>query len=170
VREDGPDTTAENHEPAGPVESGPDRLAPAVTWSRAVLGTPGTRPAGGEVPADGESPADRETAADDKTRTGAAPASEESVNALSRRLADYSRHIENLNIAEYVELVRNPRRMFYLHFLSGIGRGFGIAVGFTLLGALMVMLLRRLVMLNLPGIGDFIAEIVRIVQGNLQGP
>jgi len=98
------------------------------------------------------------------------PASEASVRALSRRLADYTRHIENLNIAEYVELVRNPRRMFILNFISGIGRGFGIAVGFTLLGALVVLALQRLVMLNLPGIGGFIAEIVRIVQGNLRGP
>jgi len=98
------------------------------------------------------------------------PASEASVRALSRRLADYTRHIENLNIAEYVALVRDPRRMFFLNFLSGIGRGFGIAVGFTLLGAVLVVLLRRLVMLNLPGIGGFIAEIVRIVQANLQSP
>lgn len=98
------------------------------------------------------------------------PASEASVRTLSRRLADYTRHIENLNIAEYVALVRDPRRMFFLNFLSGIGRGFGIAVGFTLLGAVLVVLLRRLVMLNLPGIGGFIAEIVRIVQANLQSP
>lgn len=97
------------------------------------------------------------------------PASESSVRSLSRRLADYTQHIENLNIAEYVELLRNPRRMFVLNFISGIGRGFGIAIGFTLLGAVAILVLQRLVLLNLPGIGDFITEIVRIVQGNLQG-
>ncbi len=98
------------------------------------------------------------------------PASEASVRTLAQRLADYTQHIEKLNIAEYVELVRDPRRMFLLNFLSGIGRGFGIAVGFTLLGAIVLVVLRHLVMLNLPHIGGFIAELVRIVQGRLQGP
>lgn len=97
------------------------------------------------------------------------PASEETVRTLSRRLADYTQHIENLNIAEYVELVRNPFRMFVLNLLSGIGRGVGIAIGFTVLGAAVLLLLQRLVMLNLPGIGGFISEIVRIVQNDLSG-
>jgi len=100
----------------------------------------------------------------------AGPASETSVRTLSHRLADYTQHIENLSIAEYVELVRNPRRMFFLNFISGIGRGFGIAVGFTVLGALSLVFLRYLLMLNLPGIGGFIAELVRIVQIRLSGP
>ncbi|RJQ11623.1 MAG: hypothetical protein C4551_00975 [Bacillota bacterium] len=85
-------------------------------------------------------------------------------------MADYTQHIENLNIAEYVELVRNPRRMFLLNLLSGIGRGFGIAIGFTLLGAVVVLILNRLVMLNLPVIGGVIAEIVRIVRSDLGSP
>lgn len=100
----------------------------------------------------------------------ARPASEEAVRTLSRQLAEYSQHIQNLNIAEYVELVRNPRRMFVLNMISGIGRGFGIAIGFTLLGAAVLVLLRHLVMLNLPHIGGFIAELVRIVQSRLAGP
>ena len=100
----------------------------------------------------------------------AAPASERSVRTLTQRLADYTQHIENLNIAEFVELIRNPKRMFFLNLLSGIGRGFGIAIGFTLLGALSLAVLQHLVRLNLPGLGDFIADVVRIVQGRLQGP
>ncbi len=102
-------------------------------------------------------------------RAASNPASEESVRALNRLLADYTRHIENLNIAEYVELVRNPRRMFLLNMVSGVGRGFGIAVGFTILGAIALVFLRRLLMLNLPHIGGFIAELIKIVQSRLGG-
>ena len=50
-----------------------------------------------------------------------------------------------------------------------MARGVGIAVGFTILGAIVLYFLRKLVMLNLPLIGDFIAEIVRMVQSNI-GP
>lgn len=50
-----------------------------------------------------------------------------------------------------------------MNFLGGLSRGFGIAVGITLLSALVLWFLQRLVSLNLPLIGNFIAELVRIV-------
>ena len=46
-------------------------------------------------------------------------------------------------------------------------RGCGFAVGFSLLGAVVVMLVRRLALANLPVIGEFFAEVVRMVQINL---
>ena len=44
----------------------------------------------------------------------------------------------------------------------------GMAVGFTLLGAVLVILLQRLAQQNLPVIGDFLAQIVTIVQRRLE--
>jgi hypothetical protein len=55
-----------------------------------------------------------------------------------------------------------------INFVGGLFRGLGMAVGFTILGAIVLMLLRRLMYLNLPIIGDFIADIVRIVQEHLK--
>lgn len=75
--------------------------------------------------------------------------------------------LENASIAEYIELYRNPRRMLYLSFLSGIARGFGLAIGFTLVGALFLYIMGRIASLNLPIVGEFIAEITRIVQNEL---
>jgi hypothetical protein len=51
-----------------------------------------------------------------------------------------------------------------MNFVAGLARGLGIAIGATLIFALMVEFLRRLIMLNIPGIGSFIAEIVQIVE------
>ncbi|MCL6639200.1 MAG: DUF5665 domain-containing protein, partial [Firmicutes bacterium] len=70
---------------------------------------------------------------------------------------------------EYVRLLDNPRRLLYVNFLAGLARGVGIAVGFTILGAVVLYILRMLVVLNLPLVGGFIAEIVRMVQLKL-GP
>ena len=53
-------------------------------------------------------------------------------------------------------------------FLGGLARGMGMAVGFTLLGAVLVILLQRLAQQNLPVIGDFLAQIVTIVQRRLE--
>lgn len=75
--------------------------------------------------------------------------------------------LEKTKIAEYVDLINNRRRLFYINFFQGLVRGFGMAIGFTALGALFIYLLKSLIKLNLPLIGDFISEIVKIVQENL---
>lgn len=54
-------------------------------------------------------------------------------------------------------------RRMALHFLEGLFRGFGMAVGFATLGAMAVVLLRRLAAMNLPLIGGYLAEVIRIV-------
>lgn len=92
---------------------------------------------------------------------------EKLMHHLYQKLDDLSIQIEKLNLAEYLELLRNPKRLLYVNFLSGVARGFGMAIGFTLLGALALYILQRLVILRLPIIGNFIADIIRIVQKEL---
>jgi hypothetical protein len=75
--------------------------------------------------------------------------------------------LEKASIAEYIELFKKPRRMLYLSFLSGIARGFGLAIGFTLVGAIFLYALGTLASLNLPIGGEFIGYIARIVQNEL---
>ncbi|MDN5331602.1 MAG: hypothetical protein PWP45_827 [Tepidanaerobacteraceae bacterium] len=89
------------------------------------------------------------------------------LRELSLKIDELSAEIEKLNLSEYLELFRNPKRLLYLNFLAGVARGFGMAVGFTLLGTFVLYILQRVVILNLPVIGDFIAELVRIVQDEL---
>lgn len=75
--------------------------------------------------------------------------------------------LEKASIAEFIALYEKPRRMLYLSFLSGIARGFGLAIGFTVVGALFIYIMGRIASLNLPIVGEFIAEITRIVQNEL---
>jgi hypothetical protein len=42
-----------------------------------------------------------------------------------------------------------------------------MAIGFTILGAVVLYMLRQAVLLNIPIIGNFITEIVKIVQENM---
>ncbi len=78
-----------------------------------------------------------------------------------------SQDMERFNLAEYINMLNNPRRYLFINFMGGLARGFGIALGFTILGALALWVMQRLVVLNLPVIGDFIAELVAIVQKQL---
>jgi hypothetical protein len=89
------------------------------------------------------------------------------LGTLIKRLDGLSASLEKASIAEYVELFRQPRRLLYLNFLAGIVRGFGIAVGFTAVGAIFLYLLGKVAALNLPIIGRFLAEIARIVEVEL---
>lgn len=86
---------------------------------------------------------------------------------LKQKVRQLSVAMEKMRLAEYVTLLERPYRLLYINFLTGIARGLGIAVGFTILGAVVVLVLQRLVMLNLPLVGDFIAQIVRAVEINL---
>ncbi|MCR4403212.1 MAG: DUF5665 domain-containing protein [Firmicutes bacterium] len=93
---------------------------------------------------------------------------QDTANTLVRRMAELSLAMDKMNIAEYVEFLRSPRRIIYVNFIGGLARGFGIGIGATVLAAAFLLILSRLVQLNLPVIGRFIAEIVRIVSEHLR--
>lgn len=89
------------------------------------------------------------------------------TNLIEKKLNNILLKLENIKIAEYIELVNNTRRLLFLNFISGIARGLGAAFGFVVLGAVMIWLLGRMAVWNIPIVGDYIAEIVRIVMEQL---
>ena len=89
------------------------------------------------------------------------------LNNLDKRLEEISKKMEKTQIAEYVELLNNPKKFFLLNFISGIFRGLGTAIGFIVLGAIVIWILGKLAVLNIPVIGDYITEIVKIVRERL---
>ena len=48
--------------------------------------------------------------------------------------------------------------------IAGIFRGIGIGIGVTIITAILVLILRHLVTLNIPVIGKYISDIVDIVE------
>lgn len=93
---------------------------------------------------------------------------EELLDALRRKVTELSINMEKMKLAEYVDLLHSPWRLLWVNFISGVARGLGIAIGFAILGALLIIFLQKLVALNLPVIGGIIADIVEIVQQQLQ--
>ena len=64
--------------------------------------------------------------------------------------------LERAKFADYVELMRHKRVLFFRNFVAGLFRGMGFAVGFLLLSAL------ALYLLNMPV--DFIAQLLVYVE------
>ncbi len=89
------------------------------------------------------------------------------MDETNNKLNKILEKMEGIKMAEYIELVNNPRKLLILNFFSGIVRGLGMAIGFFILGAVAIWFLSRLAVFNIPVIGDYITEIVRIVQEQL---
>ena len=87
---------------------------------------------------------------------------------LEQRLEQTLAAMERLRLSEYIRYVDDRKRLFLTQFLGGVARGVGMAVGFTILGAILILILQDLAAHNLPVIGDALAQIVSIVQKRLE--
>ena len=63
-------------------------------------------------------------------------------------------------ILDLMELLGNSKKFLFRNFLSGIIKG----IGFTILTAIIIIILQRIVTLNIPVIGKYISDIVEIVK------
>ncbi|TJY43356.1 hypothetical protein E5161_05560 [Cohnella pontilimi] len=90
------------------------------------------------------------------------------VSRLSDKIENFALVIEKARLHEYAELTVHPWKLILRNILYGTARGVGIAIGFTFFAATIVWLLQMLGKLNLPIVGDYIADIVRIVYRQLE--
>lgn len=85
---------------------------------------------------------------------------------LNKQVEELNKTIELANIREMVYILGNRRKIFFRNVLAGIGRGVGIGIGVTIITALIVYVLQKIVTLNIPIIGQYISDIVDIVEKN----
>ncbi len=88
------------------------------------------------------------------------------LHRLERVTEELTRTMEKTRIAEYVQYLERPWRLIWTNFLIGIARGLGGTIGLAIVIGLLVFFLQNLLMLNLPIISDFIADLIRMVQEN----
>lgn len=70
------------------------------------------------------------------------------------------------NVIELVELLGNSKKLIWRNFISGLSKGIGIGIGVTILSAILIYLLQRIVRLNIPVIGEYISDIAQIVENS----
>lgn len=75
-----------------------------------------------------------------------------------------SNKIEATKINEYVDLMNNTKKLLWKNFISGISKGIGSAIGFSILGAIVLLILRKIVLLNIPLLGKYLKDILEIVE------
>jgi len=97
-----------------------------------------------------------------------ASALQSTLNFLSKRIDQLAANMEKAQVAEYVNLMQRPWKLILKNLLAGLSRGVGYAIGLSVFAATIVYILQWVGALNLPIVGDYIADIVRVVQKQLE--
>jgi len=84
------------------------------------------------------------------------------------RLEQFSLRMEQSRIAEYMNYLENPRQLLRVNLLMGMARGFGFAVGLTVLSAVVIYILQMVIRMNLPLISKFVADIFYLANQYLE--
>lgn len=85
----------------------------------------------------------------------------EDLGVIRRYLERLLLTIERSRIRDYMMLADSKRRLFLINFVAGLGKGFGQAIGFTVLAGLTLYVVSGWV--DLPIIGEYIAKLMDIV-------
>ena len=88
---------------------------------------------------------------------------EEKESILINQIDDLNQKLLESNIIEISQLLGNRKRLLVVNLISGISKGIGIGIGVTLITAILVWILQKIVTLNIPIIGEYVADIVEIV-------
>ena len=87
---------------------------------------------------------------------------------LDERMESFLQAAERMRLSDYVAYESDRKRRLFDAFWQGVARGLGIMVGFSVLGAAVLFILQDLAKRNLPGISNFVAQVVALVQLRLQ--
>lgn len=85
-------------------------------------------------------------------------------NILIKKLDELNESLTKSNILEITTLIGNRKELLIRNFIAGISRGVGIGIGVTVITAILIIILQKIVTLNIPVIGEYVADIVDIVQ------
>lgn len=87
---------------------------------------------------------------------------------LEKKVDNLIEKIDKSKIIEISYILGNKKEIIKRNLLAGIFRGIGIGIGITVISAMIIYLLQKIILLNIPLIGDYITDIVEIVQKNIK--
>ncbi len=85
---------------------------------------------------------------------------------LMKNIDELNLTLTKNNLIDLAEILGNRKELLIRNLISGIAKGIGIGIGFSILTAIIVIILQKIVTLNIPVIGDYITDIVEIVDRN----
>jgi len=83
------------------------------------------------------------------------------------RLKVLSEKINGYAVAEMLAFKRSPVRTLVVVFLGGLAMGAGMALGLTVFSGIAIILVQEIIELELPLIGEVLAEVVEVTEEHL---
>lgn len=88
------------------------------------------------------------------------------LEKLMKNLDELNLVLTKNNLIDLAEILGNRKEMLIRNLIAGIAKGIGIGIGFSILTAMLIILLQKIVTLNIPIIGEYVSDIVDIVERN----
>lgn len=88
------------------------------------------------------------------------------LEELMKNLDNLNYVLTKNNLIDLSEILGNRKELLIRNLIAGIAKGIGIGIGFTILTAILIIILQKIVTLNIPVIGEYITDIVDIVNKN----
>jgi len=86
------------------------------------------------------------------------------INILQKSINNLGAKLENMNVHDLLYILGTKKEIIRRNLLAGIARGIGGGIGFTIITAIIIYFLQKIVRLNIPIIGKYINDIIAIVQ------
>ena len=86
------------------------------------------------------------------------------IKIVDKKIDELLELLKKANINDLTYILGSRKEIVKRNLLAGIFRGVGIGIGVTLITAVLIIFLQKLVKLNIPIIGEYIADIIDIVQ------
>lgn len=86
------------------------------------------------------------------------------IDILNKSITQLIKMLQDGNFIEWAYILGNKKEIIIRNIIAGIFRGIGIGIGVTVITAILIILLQKIVTLNIPVIGEYIADIVEIVE------
>ena len=89
---------------------------------------------------------------------------ENEINKLEENIEKLNDSLVKNRWIEFSEIIGNWKKLIWRNFISGISKGVGIGIGFSIISAIIIITMQRIITLNIPVLSNYIADIVEIVE------
>ena len=86
------------------------------------------------------------------------------INILQKSIDKLTDILQNMNWHDLTYILGSKKEILRRNLLAGIARGIGGGIGFTIITAIIIYFLQKIVRLNIPVIGKYLNDIIDIVQ------
>lgn len=89
------------------------------------------------------------------------------MKKLNKKIDKLNNKIEKSKIFEMSYIIGSNKEIIKRNLVAGIAKGVGLGIGITIISAIIIYILQKIIRLNIPIVGEYIADIVSIVQKSI---